>query len=224
MDFEESAFQIASSLYHQLKPDEEYISVLQNAVLFIKPFRSFFLYVICNVIFLIVYSFHFSAYSLVLLLFAIQSIPSHLYHDYLMKIYSCFNFKVNQEKYLISKPLPLDHLCCLVSIIMLEIHQCIVYYIQAVKKGELIDISVLTLIFSFTFYFLYKIGDAFFIWLVLHLISFIPIVLTKRISFNFTKFPVKLEKAILVRLRAQIVEEERLSFLHAHQAAINEGK
>lgn len=208
---EDAAVRIATSLYHQLKPDEEYIMVLQNAVLFVKPFRSFILYLACDILFLIIYSLHFSIYSLFLLFISIKMIPPELYHSYLMQIYNCFNFKTKQDKYLVSKPLPLDHLCVLVSIVMLEVNQWLDYYIRAVKKGDFIDISVMALILSFTFYSIYKMGDALFVWICLHLISFIPMILTKRITFKITNFPAKLEASILKKLRSQIQEEQILA-------------
>lgn len=205
---EDTALHIASSLYHQLKPDEEYVMVIQNAVLFVKPFRSFLLYIACFFIFYLIHALDFSVFSLLLFFFSIQMIPSGFYYGYLMEIYNCFNFKTNQEKYLISKPLPLDHLCVLTSIIMLEVNQFLDYYVRAVRNGQLIDISVLLLIFSFTFYVLHKLGDALIVWLTLHIISFIPAILTKRIAFKITNFPAKLENRVLKKLRTQIQEEE----------------
>lgn len=209
-DEEVLSYQIASILYPYLKQHENLIMVIQNAGLFVFPLKSLIFFLLLNFILLLLYFCHFSLYSYLCIFISFRTIPVNYTQKVFKFLLNSFTSSSDKEKYLISKPLPIDHISCLLAIFYVQIRNYVNYYVYAIKKLKLFDVAYLTILQFFIFYLIYLMSDSPFVWLCIHYITFSPVILAKRIGFNLFNFPEKTEKIVLERLQKKIREEEQI--------------
>ena len=206
----EESYQVASVLYPYLKQHENLIMIIQNASLFVSPIKSLIFFFLLNLFLLFLYCCHFSLFSYLCIFISIRTIPVIYYQKIFKFLLKIFTFQTEKTKYFIAKPLPIDHVSCLLAIIYVQMQNFVKYYLFSIQKSKLFDIAYLTILQFFIFYLIFIMGDAKFIWLCIHFIIFTPLILVKRIGFSLFHFPVDIEKITLERLQNKIREEEEI--------------
>ncbi|OHS99959.1 hypothetical protein TRFO_33470 [Tritrichomonas foetus] len=207
---EELSYQVASIMYPYFKRNSNIIMVIQNALLFVSPIKSFIFFFGVNLIFFIFYICHFSIFSHMFIILSIRTIPSEYKTKFLLFINSCFASQSEKEKYFLVQPIPIDHLCCLIAIFYVQLRKFINYYINSVKKAQLFDVAFITVLQFFVFYLIYLMGDSIFVWVTIHAACLVPFILAKRVGFEIFHFPTKIEQRILSLLRRRNEEEEKI--------------
>lgn len=206
----ELSYQIASTLYPFLKQHENLIMIIQNASLFVSPLKSFLFFFLLNLFLLGLYLCHFSLFSYMCIFVSLRTIPLIYWQKIFKFISKYFTFSKEKEKYFIAKPLPIDHISCLLAIFNVQLINFGKYVVYSIQKSKLFDTAYLTILHFFIFYLIYVLGDAKFLWILIHFILLAPIILAKRIGFELFHFPMKIEETILERLKKKISEEERI--------------
>ena len=221
---EDLAYKYSMNIYSFLKSKEDVVKAIQNTLLFISPMKSVIFFFSINLIFISLYLCNFSLFSYLFLFASLKSIPSRYLVKILNGLCRYFSKVPEKEKKGTITPISIDNISCLCGIIFLNFKKRFLFYIDAVKYARLFDIAFITILLFFSFYLIYAMGDAFFVWFCIHLSCLVPIVLTKRIGFELFHFPTILEKNVLQRMKKKIEEDEKIRLeeeaLHKQQEAL----
>ena len=209
-EVKDRALPAALFLYHQIKPLKNDLLYFQDGFTGYKIIPTVCLYLIINIICFLISQLHLPPYSFLSLLVCMLMIPGDVYlfmfHTF------CYSFKRTPgyvPKPYLNSSLALPELCARLGVLYSVSLFLLGYIFNSLHSFSFVNVSVITFVIGALFYISYWLGDVLVSFLIVHVLFFMPLIITRKIGFSFFYYPDDLEIEILEQIKPVIEEDQR---------------
>jgi hypothetical protein len=201
-DLEARAVPTAVWLLRVLTPVKNDILFFQDACTFTRPLPTLILYGVLNYVFYLIKQLGLPPYSLISAVICLCVIPLDYYlfavHTFCYWFRRPANFVPRKG---VDHSLAVDALSARLAVL----YCCMCRLRRAVANSlasfSFINVGLITVILSALFYLTYLLGDLLVTWLMIQLVFFLPLIVTRKFGFGILQYPDQLEETVLASLR-----------------------
>jgi hypothetical protein len=201
-DLEARAVPTAVWLLRVLIPIKNDALFFQDACTFARPLPTVILYALLNYVFYLIKQLSLPLYSLVSAVVCFCVIPL----DYYLFAIHTFGYWFRRPTNFVplngvDHSLPVDALSARLAVVYCCIWRLARAVANSLASFSFVDVGIITVILSALFYVTYLLGDLVVTWLIIQLLFFLPLIITRKFGFRILQYPDELEEAVLASLR-----------------------